>query len=275
MDESDVPDPALFPETVAERLRAARVKKGVDLSDIATRTRIPLRHLTAIEAGNYDALPTHTYCVGFVKSYARAIGEDEVALARDLREELGMTSTSTSAHVDYDAGDPARVPPRMLAWTALGVAVLIGLVYGLWRTGTFGGEGDVVAIDDPIIDQNIIATNGVVGNATAAVAAPPSGAVVLTAMDAVWVQVDDDKERAIIARELKAGETFVVPATSVNPRLKTGRPNAIKVTVGGVVVPTLGPPETLIRNVPISATALTSRAAPPPAPSASANTPRL
>ena len=50
----------LFPERVGDRLRAARLTAGLDLSDVATKTRIPLRHLTAIEAGDYDLLPSIT-----------------------------------------------------------------------------------------------------------------------------------------------------------------------------------------------------------------------
>ena len=65
--ETDVP-------TVGERLRAAREEKGMSLEDIAAQTRIPQRHLEAIEASEWDKLPAPTYTTGFAKSYASAIG---------------------------------------------------------------------------------------------------------------------------------------------------------------------------------------------------------
>ena len=71
----------LFPQPVGERLRAARERHGMSLAEIGARTRVPLRHLEAIEASNYGALPSPTYAVGFVRAYARAVGEDENAEA--------------------------------------------------------------------------------------------------------------------------------------------------------------------------------------------------
>jgi len=40
-------DPNLFPATVGDKLRAAREAQGLDLPEIAARTRIPQRHLEA------------------------------------------------------------------------------------------------------------------------------------------------------------------------------------------------------------------------------------
>jgi cytoskeleton protein RodZ len=257
MVEADTPEAALFPERVGDRLRAARVKAGLDLSDVATRTRIPQRHLVAIEAGDYAALPALTYCVGFVKSYARAVGADDVELGRAVRAELGYSPDKGVDHADYDAADPARVPPRTLALTALAVVALIAAGYGVWRSGTFDGAGTTS-------DTETAAT---AGNTTAAApakpAVPTTGQVVLTATDQVWLQVDDDNQKALIAREMKAGETFIVPATSVNPRLKTSRAEKLKITVGGVAVPTVGPPETLVKNISLTAAALSGRSADP------------
>ena len=52
MVDTEAPDAALFPERVGDRLRSARVKGGLDLSDVATKTRVPLRHLQSIEMGD-------------------------------------------------------------------------------------------------------------------------------------------------------------------------------------------------------------------------------
>ena len=52
----------------------------------------PLRHLQAIEDGDYGAMPTPTYAVGFAKAYARAVGEDEVEIAREVRGRAEVTA---------------------------------------------------------------------------------------------------------------------------------------------------------------------------------------
>ena len=66
--------------SVGERLRTAREAKGLSLEDVASQTRIPIRHLQHIEREEWDALPAITYCVGFARSYANAVGLDGAEL---------------------------------------------------------------------------------------------------------------------------------------------------------------------------------------------------
>ena len=42
-------------QPVGEQLKSARESRGLTLGDIATQTRVPMRHLEAIEAANYSA----------------------------------------------------------------------------------------------------------------------------------------------------------------------------------------------------------------------------
>jgi hypothetical protein len=71
---------------------------------------------------------------------------------------------------------------------------------------------------------------------------------------------------------LKAGQSYQVPPGAQGPKLRTARANVLRVTVGGTQVPPLGPPETTISNVSLTAADLASRAqggaAPPAAPRA-------
>ena len=55
-EETEVTD---FP-SVGERLRAARQKKKLSLEDIASETRIPLRHLESLELADWERLPAPT-----------------------------------------------------------------------------------------------------------------------------------------------------------------------------------------------------------------------
>ncbi len=261
MDESAVPDPALFPERVGDRLRAARQKAGVDLSDIATRTRIPLRHLAAIEAGDYAALPAQTYCIGFVKSYARAVGADEVELTRDLRTELGLESHDRSnSHVDYDAADPARVPTKWVAFTALGLALLLALGYGLFTRGYFGGTQSAAVATTEEVEDPVVANTG--GNfVVGAPVVAATGQVVLTATDKVWLRIYDKNNKVLVQKEMAPGETFAVPDGTDTPMIRTRLPHKLKITVGGKEVAPLGTAEKLIKDVGISAAALGARPA--------------
>jgi cytoskeletal protein RodZ len=98
-------------DRVGDRLRAARLAAGLALSDIADKTRVPLRHLEAIESNDFSTLPSFTYATGFVRAFARVVGEDEVALIRDLRVELGRDQDSWTA---ASGGRRRRVMARRL-----------------------------------------------------------------------------------------------------------------------------------------------------------------
>lgn len=266
MDDSGAED--LFPKRVGERLVEARRERDVDLSDIATRTRIPQRHLEAIEEGRFDDLPAPTYAIGFAKSYARVLGIDEVAIARDLRAELDAHGGRAPAADFFEPADPARVPPRWLVWTTLAIILAFGIGYLLLRptaSDELGGRtpSEVAAGigDAPAPGQALPARR------TAQAPPPaPTGDVVLTASGPVWLRVTDASGTRLLEKEMARGERFQVPADAREPRILTSRANNIQVTVGGRPVAPLGPPETRISDVAISAAALARRstAAPPP-----------
>jgi cytoskeleton protein RodZ len=254
---------ALFPERVGDRLRAARIKGGLDLSDIASKTRIPQRHLHAIEMGDYASLPGITYCIGFVKAYARAVGEDEVAYAANLRSELDQSTVGArSDYSEYQIADPTRIPSRMLAWTGVAVVLLLAIGFGIWRNSA---EIDPLAIPA----EQVSAASEAPLAAAPPVAAPvapavtpvnTAGEVTLTASNQVWVRIYDADNKVLFEKEMVTGERFAVPRDANNPQIRTGRPDLLVVTVDGKPVPPLGSAERMIKNVGISAAALAARA---------------
>ena len=63
-------------ETVGSTLREARKSKGLGLNDLEEITKIRVRYLEALEEDDYEKLPGHTYAIGFIRTYARALGLD-------------------------------------------------------------------------------------------------------------------------------------------------------------------------------------------------------
>lgn len=239
------PSEDTVPPRVGARLRAAREAAGLDLGDIAARTRIPSRHLEAIERSAYGDLPAPTYAVGFARAYARAIDIDDVGVARDVRQELGREPVRRPEGQSYQPVDPARVPPRLLAWTAAALAAVFAIGWLVWRSMLFS--------DTPPQPPARRAT------ATIAVPKAAAGRVVVTATSPVWVQITDATGERFVQHEMKQGETFAVPSTADRPVLTTGRPNALRVTVDGREVAPLGRAERRIKDVGITAAALAAR----------------
>jgi transcriptional regulator with XRE-family HTH domain len=249
---------AVAPGTASAQMRMAREGAGLELTEVAARTRVPLRHLEALERGDFAALPGITYCAGFARAYARAVGLDEKALVAKVREEIdeaGDFSPADQYQID-EPTDPARIPPRFLAWVAAIIALLLAGGYGLWRMQMNtppGEDGVVVAAPLPA------STNAVHPKAVQ----PPvlTGPVVLTAAEDVWLRIYGADGKSILQKTLLKGESYTVPADANNPMILTGRPDALAVTVGGRPMPPLGTAERTISDVPISAEALLARGA--------------
>lgn len=59
---------------LGQRLREARLQKGLSLDDVQDMTKIRKRYLEAIEAGDYKVLPGTFYVRAFIKTYAETVG---------------------------------------------------------------------------------------------------------------------------------------------------------------------------------------------------------
>jgi cytoskeleton protein RodZ len=258
--------PMLALDRVGDRLRAARLAAGLALSDIADKTRVPLRHLKAIESNDFSTLPSFTYATGFVRAFARIVGEDEVTLIRDLRVELGRDQDSWTAASGDNVADPARIPPKWLAWTAIIIMLAFIGGYGLWRSTLFDPQS---AEAEPAALAQRPATPVRPAAAPAAPAALAAGPVLLMAIDDVWVKIYDSTGKVLFQGILRKGDSYAVPADANGPMIRTGRADQIAVTIGGIAVPALGPANRTISNLPVSAAALAAR------PAASAPEPTL
>ena len=70
----------------------------------------------------------------------------------------------------------------------------------------------------------------------------------------------------LLEKRLARDERYVLPADASDPRINTGRPDALAITVGGKSVPPLADTPVTISRVPVSAAALLARSAPTPTP---------
>lgn len=236
--------------SVGERLRAAREKKKLSLEDIATQTRIPLRHLENLEAGDWSKLPAPTYTIGFAKSYASAIGLDRTEIGEDLRAEMGGQRFDTGNTEVFEPADPARTMPRWLVLSAIGAIILLVVVMTWLNNRSLQPEAAApapeAAAPAPTQQAGPITTQP--GSQQPV---PAGGQVVLTATDAAWIQVTDGG-KTLFSGELAAGQSFTVPQTATAPRLKAGKPEALRVMVGSAVAPPVGPPGKVASDVSLA-----------------------
>lgn len=240
------------------RLRAAREALRLELAHVAAETRIPLRHLEAIEANNFESLPSRAYAIGFSRTFAKAVGLDAGAITDAVRAELADGSMQRNVpSATMEPGDPARLPSRGLAWAGLAAVVVLGIGMAVFGSRLFGAG----TVPGSLLAPEPAATATAAAAPAPTPAAAPSGPVVFTAReDGVWVRLYEEGGERLAERTLKLGETIEVPATARDPRLTTGRPDALTVTIGGRAVAALSDNPQTISGLPVSAAALNARA---------------
>jgi hypothetical protein len=115
--------------TLAERLIAARERKGIDLGRAERDTRIRTAHLRALEAGDHSALPSDVYSRGFVRTYARYLELDPDDLVGLWRRE--RAGSRTEEVVDVGRSIHAR---RAIAYPRRRVTLSPGVLLALLLT---------------------------------------------------------------------------------------------------------------------------------------------
>lgn len=251
---------------IGAQLKAAREARGLTLEQVAAETRIPQRHLVTIEAGNFAALPARTYAIGFTRTFAKAVGLNESEVADRVRAELDAQETGPRARVPgFEPGDPARVPSRALGWImALAVVLVLAGLFVVFRP-YFSPAAELPSLVEQQEAEQTAAERPAQRPATDA--ANASGPVVFTALDEAWVRFYTP-EGTLSEMLMAPGDSYTVPADASQPMLRTGRPDALQITVGGRPVPKLSEDEQVVSDVPVSAQALLARGRPAPSPTA-------
>ena len=269
----DLPEPEVA--SVGQRLRVAREEKGLTLEDVAAQTRIPRRHLESLENSDWERLPAPTYTTGFAKSYASAVGLDRGEIYDALRVEMGGVRPVYHTSEVFEPADPARTMPKWLVFGAIAAVLALVLVMS-WLNERSFSEPDSAA------NESVAAAAEPVAAAPPPTAPVPSasGPVVITANEQVWIQVKDGAT-TLKAGLLEVGQSFEVPASATAPVLTTGKPEALRISVGTADAPAVGPPAAMVRNVSLlgpdlmrgpAAAAPTAPGAQPTAPPAVQNT---
>lgn len=292
-------------------IREARERLGWELKAIAAHLRIRASYLEAIETGRIGDLPGNVYAIGFLRTYAQALGLDPEEIGRRFREQTSHLNRKTE--LDFPAPVPERGVPAG-AVVLLGVVLAIGAYAGWFR---FSGSGQPdsqpvqpvpprlmplaeapaplrpmseppaparVASSEALPAMPSISPSSAAAAMPVPVPVPPPAAVPAVAADATrivlraradaWMQVRDRQGNVVLNRVLRGGETWPVPAKG-QFLLTTGNAGGTDILVDGVASPSLGGDGAVRRDLALEIDLIRDGklAAPAAAPAAPVRTP--
>jgi cytoskeletal protein RodZ len=118
---------------LGELLRRARERRGLTLEQIASETKIPQRHLEALEHENLAAVPGGFYRRAEIRAFARAVNLDQnVALARLVERAKDSPVASEVRPERPRTHEPAPSRKRLLMVISVVVAAAV-FGRGAWR----------------------------------------------------------------------------------------------------------------------------------------------
>ncbi|ATU72585.1 hypothetical protein SXCC_04679 [Gluconacetobacter sp. SXCC-1] len=126
--------------SVGDILRTRREELGWKLPDVAAWLRIRLPYLEALEAGRAAELPGSAYAIGFLRTYAKALGLESEQLAERFKVESRGAFTRRS-----ELTFPMPLPDRGLPTGVLllcGIVILVGAYVGWYKLSSSEGTGN-------------------------------------------------------------------------------------------------------------------------------------
>ncbi len=88
-------------ERFCDELRWERERRQVSIEKISEETKVSTRHLQALEAGDYSALPGGVFRKGIVRSYLTAIGLDEATWIERFEASVAESANSSTEAADW------------------------------------------------------------------------------------------------------------------------------------------------------------------------------
>jgi len=212
--------------SLGELLRHAREDRGLTLDTIAKETKIPRRHLEALEHDNLAATPGPFYQRAEIRAYARAVGLDQ---GRALARLEAVQKADEAAHA------PLEVPKRREPST---VRAHVQFVLGVTLMAAAAFWGRPLFKDTPA-SQNTTGTTErrpVLETSTATPQSQPSDAVALVSAHPESVATSGTPVKATVISQER--ETVSKEHATTEPRVPTGQADASLAQVTELVVTT-------------------------------------
>ncbi|NMA01999.1 MAG: helix-turn-helix domain-containing protein [Clostridia bacterium] len=145
---------------IGEKLKEARLKKNLTLTDVENITKIRARYIQALEEENFKILPGNVYIKGFLKTYAKLLELDEKELIAAYEETEPQVEEIQPQPIKKYSPEQNQGPNRKYIKLILGI-IAIATLLGLQKLYVSFNEGPG---QDPSKQPNIGIENNIPGS---------------------------------------------------------------------------------------------------------------
>jgi cytoskeleton protein RodZ len=151
-----------------ERLRSARLARGLELSKLAAQLHLSEDLVQALERDDFDALPGRVFVRGYVRNYARLVGIPVDSVMKQLDEQLPeevqqRTLNPVGAGMRREVGSSHGLV-RLFTWMVLLVVIGLFVVwwqgYLSWQSAETAMAEDVAGAEDAPVTALPVAEDG-------------------------------------------------------------------------------------------------------------------
>lgn len=151
---NETPAPVEAGDTLGTKLRTAREHMGMDLEEAARQLCLSPRQLAALEADDFDMLPSPTFARGFIRNYARLVQIPADPLLASFKQKVPETSTAAPISL-HSEGIPI-LNGRGRGWLPYLLASLLVVLAGVgwwlymdWRESLPAPSAHIAAAPEP------------------------------------------------------------------------------------------------------------------------------
>jgi transcriptional regulator with XRE-family HTH domain len=245
------------PLSFGEELKRERLLREISLEEISAATKISMRLLVALEAGNVAKLPAPVFIRGFIRAYSLYLGLDPVEKINTyLSEAQSGAETPTAASVTTPRGGSRFLRgPRSTAGTILGgvtaTLLLLGLIARPEHRRDNSARISRAALVEQVSFKNVAPSNEptpLIREDVPESSIVASGvALVLDFDEPSWVEVSADGSK-VFGGLVAAGESRRFEARS-EFRITLGNAGGVRVSIDGHPAARLGRPGEVVRDV--------------------------
>jgi cytoskeletal protein RodZ len=235
--------------TVCEVLQRARLDQGIDLATVAARTKINVKYLQAIEAGDRKSLPGGFFYKSFVLQYAKFLGVETSAIDaeidRALSAEAPLPLPSLARPITVKLSARSWSPKKYLSYAAF-VLILVACsrIDGWWHESRATVEQNTTPQRAPspaTVPVSLASVSPVAAVPGQEEPAAPTGSGLqlhLTATEETWLSISSDGAQ-VFSGLLEANETKTIEGKEI-AKLRVGNAAGLEVRLNGKPLGPLG-----------------------------------